>query len=308
MRRVVTNYAEKTHWRYVVAVLASIVGLLATMYIWPPPTDVHGEAPPFVLSGFVALISALYLGCGPGLVSTFIVALVHAWFFYPADSLLVARHADMIRLCLFVAQLSLISIMSGARIRADGALMLLSKAGAVLASSLDYQTILERAAGLPVPTLGDFAVIYLVDSEGKIERVVAVHSDQSKAEMGRQFTFQLPDLERDEALATVLRSGGPVAQNNIPTSICDSSSASPAESRLKQELGMKSRLIVPLVARGHILGALSVQRGSRFSFNTHDLELAEELGRRIAVAVDNARLFRDAQGQYKVAGTGNFRF
>jgi K+-sensing histidine kinase KdpD len=308
MRRIVHSYQEHSRWGYVIAVLASVLALIVTMYIWPPPTDVRSEAPPFVLSGFVALLCALYLGQGPGLLATLIVALVHAWYFYPADSLIVARHSDLIRLCLFVTQMTLISLMSGARGRADSALILLSKAGAVLASTLDHQTILERGAGLPLPMLGDFAAIYLVDPEGKIEQVVAAHADQGKAELARQFSFQLPDLDRDVALAAVIRSASPDVQNQIDTRYRESTSASAAESRLKQELGMKSRLIVPLVARGHILGALSIHRNSWPAFGPRDIDLGEELGRRIAVAVDNAVIFRDAQGQYKLASVGKLRF
>jgi K+-sensing histidine kinase KdpD len=307
MYRALVGHTEQSRWGYyLIATLASVLALASTMNIWPLPTTMQGEAPPFAISVPVVLFCAWFLGRGPGLLATFLVVAGHAWFFYPSDSLVVARYTDLVHLFLYAMLLTLFSLVSGDRRRAHDDMALLSRAGAVLASTLDQQAILENSVSLALPALGDFSVIYLAGVDGMIERVVAMHADRGKLELARQFSFQLPDLERDPALAGVIRLGQPAVENRINARYCEKTDSGRVEDRLTLELGIRARVIVPLIAHGPILGAFGVHRISRRAFHPNEVALIEELGRRIAVAVENARLFRETERRYETSRLGRF--
>ena len=98
-----------------------------------------------------------------------------------------------------------------------------------------------------------------------------------------------------------MRTGQPVLVPEIPESALVASARDAEHRRILRELGLKSYLVVPLVAGGRTLGAItlvSAESGRRYG--SAELELAEELARRAALAVDNARLYR---GRSEIART-----
>jgi serine phosphatase RsbU (regulator of sigma subunit) len=172
-------------------------------------------------------------------------------------------------------------------------LSFLADASAALASSLDYEETLAQVAALAVPALCDwFACDLLVD--GRVELAAVAHVDPEKARWARQLREAQPvDLEVDGGLPAVLRTGRSKLYETVPEEVLAASARSPEELELMREIGFSSVLIVPLVARDQVLGALTlVWAESGRHYGSHDVELAEELAQRVALAIDNARLYR----------------
>ncbi|MDP8952470.1 MAG: PAS domain S-box protein, partial [Actinomycetota bacterium] len=178
----------------------------------------------------------------------------------------------------------------------------LSEAGASLSSSLDYRTALARMARLAVPRLADWCAVDVLEEDGSLDRVAVVHEDPEKVALAYEIERRYPtDSEAPYGVPQVLRTGRSEFVPEIPDSLLDEIAVDVEYRELLRELGLKSYVIVPLVARGRTLGAItlvSAESGRRYG--TADLELVEELARRAALAVDNARLYR---GRSEIART-----
>jgi signal transduction histidine kinase len=173
----------------------------------------------------------------------------------------------------------------------------LAEASIILASSLDYETTLQSVARLAVPRFGDWCAIHLLDPDGQARAVAVAHIDPAKAEGAREYDRQFPPLPEDRhGVTQVIRSGRYEAVNDVPDALLIGTSRSPKQLHLLREIGMRAYLCVPLGARGRILGTLSfLIAGSDRRFGPQEIELAEELARRAAVAVDNAMLYRSEE-------------
>jgi signal transduction histidine kinase/PAS domain-containing protein len=178
--------------------------------------------------------------------------------------------------------------------RAEGALEFLASASEVLSSSLRYEETLESLARLLVPYLADWCAIY-VKSDGGIERVAVSHVNPDKAELAGRYRDSFPvDPDAPFGPGQVIRSGTPSFMFHGPPPL---QQAGPPEQReALLELGMRSIIIVPLLARDRTIGAISLGQGeSGRTYSEEDVRLAEEVGRRAGLAVDNAILFEESQ-------------
>ncbi len=170
----------------------------------------------------------------------------------------------------------------------------LAKASTELSSSLDYETTLVRVANLAVPDLADWCTVDILDEEQTIRRVALAHIDPSKVELAWEITRRYPEKINDaRELSRVLRTG----HSAIATDITDADLVAGAQDaehlRGLRELNLKSYMIVPMLARGRILGAITfVTAESNRRYQQIDLPLVEDLAHRAALAVDNARLYR----------------
>jgi PAS domain S-box-containing protein len=178
--------------------------------------------------------------------------------------------------------------------RAELAQRFLSDSSAVLGSSLDTAQVLRHVASLAVPEVADWCAVDVV-TDGQIDRVALAHHDPSMVEMAEEFrTRYPPDPRGQTGVPAVLRSGRPELYPEIPDELLRSAVPDDEQYRLVKGIGMRSAMIVPMVARGRSVGALSFVSGpSGRRFDQRDLELAEELARRCAIAIDNARLFSE---------------
>jgi signal transduction histidine kinase len=178
----------------------------------------------------------------------------------------------------------------------------LSEASALLAASLDYEVTLRAVAHAAVPRLGDWcAVDMIVDPTThawppRIERLAVVHQDPAKIEWAREFERRLPtDWNASTGIPRVLKEGVTEFYPSLPDELLVAAAKTSEELALLREIGMSSLIIVPLIARGRTLGAVTLlmtESGRRYT--EADRTLAEDLARRAAVAVDNARLYREA--------------
>ena len=197
------------------------------------------------------------------------------------------------------AQPTLLIHDEAARATAEAAqrrLTFLAEASRVLAESLDYATTLERVARLAVPILADWCVIELLEADGGSRRVAMAHVDPAKEALSRDVRRRYPQAQQAPAsiAAHVLRTGQPAVVHDISIAHLQEVAQDAAHLQLLLALGPKADMCLPLMARGRLLGTISfrlVQTARRYT--AEDLLLAEELARRAALAVDNARLYSE---------------
>jgi signal transduction histidine kinase/CheY-like chemotaxis protein len=176
-------------------------------------------------------------------------------------------------------------------------LSFLARASEALASSLDYQTTLEHVAELVVRELADWCAIDLREEDGQIHRMAVRHRDPSReAAVAKLRTLDVI-LQRSENLHRVVNVGTPTLGQHADWPRIEAMYGDHPETiETLRMLGITSYMAVPLVAGGRSFGAISiVSADPNHLFEPSDLELAVELGRRAGYAIDNARLFREAQ-------------
>lgn len=179
----------------------------------------------------------------------------------------------------------------------------LAEATALLASSLDYDKTLTRLANITVPTIADWCAVDVLEDDGSIRRLAVAHREREKEELARELDRRYPpDPEATTGLPNVLRTGKS-EMADIPEEMLVAAAIDEEHLRILRELSLHSYMIVPLVARGRVLGAISlVSAESGRSFDDEDLQFAEDLANRAAYSVINARLFREAQRSREEVG------
>ncbi|WP_437803833.1 sensor histidine kinase [Sorangium sp. So ce693] len=172
----------------------------------------------------------------------------------------------------------------------------LAEAGEILAGSLDYAETLSRVARLSVRSLCDWCVIDLVEG-GEIRRISWAHRDPAKELLLEELERRYPPGQASpRPAARVLRSGVPLQVPEVSEAVLRQYCEDDGKARLLRELGIHSFITVPLVARGQAIGMLSVVSSvPERRYGDADLELIQEVARRAAIAIDNARLYRAAQ-------------
>lgn len=173
----------------------------------------------------------------------------------------------------------------------------LAAASETLASSLDYEYTLKSVAQAVVPTLADWCAVDILKDDGTLERLATAHVDPAKVEWGLELHRRYPpDLNAPRGIAQVLRTGQSEYYPTISDNLIVASARDDEHLKILRELGFSSLMLVPLNARGRTLGTISfVATESGYSYRPEDLSLAEELARRAAIALDNARLYQEAQ-------------
>jgi PAS domain S-box-containing protein len=181
--------------------------------------------------------------------------------------------------------------------RAEETLQFLAGATTILGTSLDYETTLKNVANLVVPGLADWCAIDLVDDRGSSNQLTVVHSDPAKVEWAMELQRRYPpDPNAAYGLPNVLRTGSPELASEISDEALAAAARDAEHLDMLRRLNLKSYMIVPLIARGRILGAITLvmtESGRRYAPN--DLTQVEHLARRAAAAVDNAVLYQAAQ-------------
>lgn len=171
----------------------------------------------------------------------------------------------------------------------------LANASSVLARSLDYEDTMAGLARIALPHLADWCVIDVVDNDG-LTRIQAAHSDPTLDQLAQRLKDYPPERARPHPSLTVLETGEPERIESVSDAFVRGIAADDEHLALLRRLGLTSVLVVPLVARGRTLGAFALVSGDPARpFGADDVILAEELGRRAALAVDNARLYREAR-------------
>lgn len=169
----------------------------------------------------------------------------------------------------------------------------LAQTSLVLDRSLDYDDTLRTLADLTVPELAELTIIDLLDDDGSIRTAVAAASDPAHAREIEGMREAHPlTLAGSHPVAEVLRTAQSVLLPAMTPSFLRDIAAGREHFELMRRLRYHSAIVVPLIARRRALGTLSLLRlEESVSYTPDDLVLAEELARRAALAIDNARLF-----------------
>jgi PAS domain S-box-containing protein len=183
------------------------------------------------------------------------------------------------------------------RRRADEAQRFLAEAGAVIASSLDYEATLASVARMAVPTLADWCTVDVYDENHTLRRLAVAHVDPRKVEWAHELQQRYPpDMDSPHGVPNVLRTGKSEIYPDIPDEMLADAAIDEEHLRIMREIGFTSALVVPLVTQGRTLGAITfITAESGRHYRQEDLVLAETLAHRAAIAIDNARLYRSAQ-------------
>ncbi|MDQ2984570.1 MAG: GAF domain-containing protein [Actinomycetota bacterium] len=190
------------------------------------------------------------------------------------------------------------------RKRADEARRFMSEASTVLSSSLDWEKTLARVANLAVPALADWCTIDMVGDHGEILRLAVAHADPAKVAWANELEERYPpDPDAPYGVPNVVRTSKSELFSEIPDQLLvEATEGDEGLLEILRELGLKSSMCVPLVARERVLGAITfVSEAAGRRFDEADLALAEDLARRAAIAVDNARLFHEAEQRAEAA-------
>ncbi len=171
----------------------------------------------------------------------------------------------------------------------------LSEAGVLLAESLDYEATLGRLSRLCVKLFADWCIIDVADGR-EVRRLAGAHADPSREPLLEEVLRRYPlHWDSPHLSARVLRSGEALLVSEVGEGDVRGMCEDEEHTRLVVDLGFRSGLAVPLLARGQALAVLTLGSGTPGRYGAAELEFARELARRAAIAIDNARLFRDAQ-------------
>lgn len=197
-------------------------------------------------------------------------------------------------------RLDLLARAQEARAQAEEAqqrLTVLADASALLASSLDYETTLRSLANAVVPRIADWCAVHLVDADGTVRQIAVTHRDPAKVALAHELERRFPYAPNARVgVAEVLRSGRPELVSEVSDELLEQLTSEADLLQVLRDLGFSSWMVIPLAARGHLLGAITlVAAESGRHYGQGDVALAEVLARRAALAVDNARLYQEAQ-------------
>src|SRR5205823_1849313 len=167
----------------------------------------------------------------------------------------------------------------------------------ILVSSLDHQITLQEIAQMIVPSLADYCRIALLDEQQQIRETTVNHIHPEQLALVRALYEQYKDRARTtHGLQKLLQTGKPELISNVSESVLQPAQDNPELLRIIQTLGLQSYMGTPLIARNRVIGAItfsSIQPQRHYTQD--DLLFAQELARRIALTLDNARLYREAQ-------------
>ena len=179
--------------------------------------------------------------------------------------------------------------------RAELGQRFLARSAAVLASSLDPDRLLVEIANLAVPELADWCSVEVLTDGGLLERKALAHVNpavrQRALDVARRYP---PDPNAPQGVYQVVKSGQPELYPDIPDEMLRAATVDEDHYDEIVAIGMRSAIVVPMTTRGRTLGALTWVNGlPGRRFDEQDVELAQELARRCATAIDNARVYSD---------------
>ncbi|MDQ2643069.1 MAG: PAS domain S-box protein [Myxococcota bacterium] len=172
----------------------------------------------------------------------------------------------------------------------------LAKASAALSSSLDYEAMLSTLANLLVPGLADWCTIHLLEGE-RLKNVAIAHIDPARIALAQRVESRYPpDPSADSGIWKVLRTARSELHELLSDAHLQSGARDAEHLQILRSIGLRSVLIVPIRIRDTVSGTITlVNAESGRTYDQRDVLLGEELGRRVGVAIENARLYQASQ-------------
>ena len=216
----------------------------------------------------------------------------------PESALIVAR--DITELKLAETQRLQLTIEQAAREKAETEQQrsaFLAEVSKMLAATFDGETVLQNVAELAVNSIADGCCIYLTETESKVRRVAVAHAEPSTVDKINNLRIRSPiDSDAVNGYPLVIRTGKSELIAEVDAEILAAGAENAAEIEILRSLDIGSHACVPLKARGRVMGAISCftsKVGRRYSAG--DMAMLEDLAYRVAIALDNARLYAEAQ-------------
>jgi PAS domain S-box-containing protein len=173
-----------------------------------------------------------------------------------------------------------------------------------LSHSLDYRETLTQVAELAANgELADWCAVHVVEADGSLSEVAVAHADPTKLTLARELQERYPsDPESPTGAGAVIRTGEPELVPEITAEAIESVGRDELQRDLIRQLGLTSTMCVPLKGRERVLGAITFSlSGPGRHYGASELIFAEELARRAASAIENARLYREAEARAQAA-------
>jgi signal transduction histidine kinase len=171
----------------------------------------------------------------------------------------------------------------------------LGEASRVLAESLDYERTLRTVARLAVPEIADWCIIDLLRDDGTLVRVATEHRDPNREGLAAALHHNPPRNDAVSGAPNVVRTGVTEHVVRMSESVLRQRERDQERLSILTSLGLNSTICTPLVARERVLGAITLSTAVGRDLTLDDVRMTEDLARRAAVAIDNARLHDDAQ-------------
>ncbi len=181
------------------------------------------------------------------------------------------------------------------RKRLENSLRFLADASAALAAVVDYQSTLQKVASLAVPDFADWCAVDMAEPDGTLRRLAVAHLDQAQVRLAQELDERYPaKQDAPHGAYHVLCTGKSELMSEIPDSLFVQVATDEVHLGMLRELGLKSYMCVPLKVRGKVQGVITFATAeSGRPYTASDLEFAEELSRRSAIAIENAQLYRE---------------
>ncbi|HEV2132508.1 MAG TPA: ATP-binding protein [Longimicrobiaceae bacterium] len=174
----------------------------------------------------------------------------------------------------------------------------LAEASRILSSSVDYRATLRSMVHFVVPELADSIIVYMVGDDGRLQRLAAAHADPHRhGSLQQLIGARPPELDSQiSPVARVIRTGKAELIPEVGAELLGVRGEASESLDILRLIDPRSLMVVPLVSAGAVFGAISLacsSPGNRYTFD--DLGMAEDLASRVTLAVDNARLYAEAQ-------------
>lgn len=180
---------------------------------------------------------------------------------------------------------------------AEENLQFLAKASELLSSSLDYKTTLANITKLAVPTMADWCTVDMLNDDGELELVNVAHKDPEKVMWARELRKVNPiDINAPTGVPNVMRTKTSDFYPIITDDMLVQAAKNEKELTLLRKLEFASAMTVPLIVAGEGIGGISfITTENKRHYTKDDLAFAEELAKRAALAIQNARLYNEAK-------------
>lgn len=172
----------------------------------------------------------------------------------------------------------------------------LAEAASMLASTLDYEETLVNISRLAIPAFADWCFVCLLKDSGEVGSIQAAHADPVLERLAHKLTFSMEDVKKGRLpAARVLGTGRPELLTDISSDYLKETVADSEQFEILMKIGCRSAVIVPILGHQSVLGLIGFGSGQPGRYHPAELTLAEELARRVSLALDNVKLYRQAQ-------------
>src|SRR5215467_13857862 len=172
----------------------------------------------------------------------------------------------------------------------------LAEAGSMLAATLDYERTLINISRLAIPTFADWCFVYLALEGKDISSALIAHVDAEKEYLAQQVEIRPEDLSSETLpVVRVFKTGTPELFDDLSEEELRNTVPDDRKFEALKQLGLRSAVVVPIPGRHSVMGVIGFASPAPSRYTSTELIFAQDLARRISLALENARLYREAQ-------------